>query len=144
MHLKPSFLGKHVNLQDSFSMEFLFQDPFCISCISLCPFHISQCCFNFLWIQGAPDAAGFPVVCRNVFAICYKSFIYLPFAGKTNNHVGFPSICMRLIKESLAWPLLWYQSDKVGLPGGSHICQVHTPLLDGLSVPLLPNICVGL
>lgn len=35
-------------------------------------------------------------------------------------------------KGALSLALKLYLSDKVGLPGGSHLCQVHTPLLDSL------------
>lgn len=42
------------------------------------PLHINQLFFYFLWIPGAPSAAGFPVVWRNVLAICYKS-LYFPY-----------------------------------------------------------------
>lgn len=146
MHLKPPFLGKHVNFARfilygiSFPGSFLYflkkslTIPYQPTLLQL---SVDSGCFRCNWLSSGLQKC----LCHLLQILL--SFICLPFAGKTNNHVGFSWVCLRLIKEPLAWPLHWYQSVKVGLPGGSHLHQVHTPLLDSLPVPLIPNICVG-
>lgn len=75
---------------------------------------ISQLCIDFLWIQGACNAAGFPVVWRNVLAICYKSlyFLYvfllmgrqiLLFVSVSPSEVGEDALSLALMLVSEWW-----------------------------------------
>lgn len=108
-------------LSDSFSAEFLFQDLCCTSwrrlnrCTSadfaliFCGFRVLPMQLPFQWSgeTSLPSAT-------NPFIF----FVHLPFSGKINTIVGFPWLCPRSVKESLAWSLHWYGSNQAGLPGG--------------------------
>lgn len=123
-------------LQDLFLMEFILQDNFLYFLKKAEPLHISQLCFDFLWIQGAPSAAGFPVVWRHILAICHKS-LYFPYTFlsvrrfsvslcKVSPYLGFYSGV--IVTKWLYW--------EVSGDDSLEVCQVDVPQVKGLSVYL--------
>lgn len=115
--LEATLVGNHVNVVRFVLCGISFPGSLLYFLKKAEPLHVSWLRFDFLWIQGAPDAAAFPVVWRNVLAICYKSLYFFrtsSFQWEDKYHCWF-SVTLSEVGEgvlSLVLTLVWEQPSR--------------------------------